>query len=451
MFIKTNAIYKKINSYLCLEFKSLYFMRKTLFTLFILLSFFCAAQDFDKYFVNKTLRVDYIFAGDASSQFVVLDQLCELPQWAGRRHNLAKSYLDGNGKVEMIDLKTGESIYKTTFSSLFQEWLTTEEATRISKSFENVYLLPFPREKVEIEISFRNRDGIYETKFSHVVDPRDILIHKKGYKKVTPHTQIHKGGDITKCINVAILAEGFKKEEMDSFRKYANESVNQIFLHEPFGRYKESFNFFIVESLSEDTGVSVPRNGEWKNTAFHSHFDTFYSDRYLTTNRVKDIHDALAGIPYEHIIILANTEVYGGGGIFNAYTLTTTGHYNFKPVVVHEFGHSFAGLADEYYSEGENIVDDTYSLDVEPWEQNITTLIDFNSKWKDMLSPRVPVPTLLSDSTKYATGVYEGAGYSSKGIYRGCIDCRMRTNTAKDFCTVCQRAIERLILFYMKE
>ena len=75
------------------------------------------------------------------------------------------------------------------------------------------------------------------------------------------------------------------------------------------------------------------QTGAWKHTAFGSHFDTFYSDRYLTTSRVKAINDALAGIPYEHIIILANTEQYGGGGIYNAFTLTTAHHPNFRPVV----------------------------------------------------------------------------------------------------------------------
>ncbi|MDU1905946.1 MAG: M64 family metallopeptidase [Dysgonomonas sp.] len=425
-------------------------MKKLLLFFCLILPIISFAQDFDTYFEDKTLRIDYIFGGNADRQFVLLDQLVELPQWAGRRHNLSKSYLDGNGQIMMYDLKTESCIYKNTFSSLFQEWLTTPEAKSVSKSFENTYLLPFPKEKVRIEITFRNRKGEYDRMLTHEVDPKDILIHKKGYKSITPYNVQHRGGEVGKSINVAILAEGFTKEEMPLFRKYAKESVNQIFIHAPFDKYRDSFNFYVVESISEDSGVSVPRDKEWKNTAFHSHFDTFYSDRYLTTSRVKDVHDALAGIPYEHIIILANTDVYGGGGILNAYTLTTTGHPNFKPVVVHEFGHSFAGLADEYFYENDTF-DDTYPLDVEPWEHNVTTLVDFNAKWKDMISPRVPIPTNLADSSKYKTGVYEGAAYSFKGIYRGSVDCRMKTNTYKDFCPVCQRAIERLILFYTKD
>lgn len=425
-------------------------MKKLLLILLTLLPYICFAQKFNTYFVDETLRVDYTFGVNAKEQFIVVDQLNKLPQWSGRHHNLSKSYLDGNGQIKMYDLQSDSCIYKNTFSTLFQEWLTTDEAVNLSRSFENVFLLPYPKEKVRIEVRLRDKDGKYKTLLSHIVDPKDILIRKKGYEKTTPYTLVHKGDSTDTSINVAILAEGYTKSEMDKFRKDAKETINQIFSHTPFDKYKDNFNFYVVESASEDSGVSVPRENLWKNTIVNSHFDTFYSDRYLTTSNTKDIHDILAGIPYEHIIILANTDTYGGGGIFNAYTLTTTGHKDFKPVVVHEFGHSFAGLADEYFYEGDTF-DDTYPKDIEPWEKNISTLVNFNSKWKDLLSPRVPIPTPLEDSTRYTTGVYEGASYSIKGIYRGSIDCRMKTNTCADFCPVCQRSIERLILFYLKD
>ena len=220
-----------------------------------------------------------------------------------------------------------------------------------------------------------------------------------------------------------------------------------MFMHNPFKNMKDKFNFVAVESVSIDSDVSVPRENEWRNTVLSSHFDTFYSDRYLTTSNVKDIHDVLAGVPYSHIIILANTDVYGGGGIFNAYTLTTTGHEAFGMVVVHEFGHSFGGLADEYYYENDTF-SDTYPLSVEPWEPNITTLVDFDSKWKKLLKAETPIPTSVTDGAKYIVGVYEGAGYSAKKIYRPAVDCRMKTNTCKDFCPACQQALERLIKFY---
>ena len=200
-----------------------------------------------------------------------------------------------------------------------------------------------------------------------------------------------------------------------------------------------------VGAASQDSGVSIPGKRDWKDTALGSHFDTFYSDRYLTTLRIRTLHDMLAGIPYEHIIILANTDNYGGGGIYNSYTLTTARHSDFRPVVVHEFGHSFAGLADEYYYDDQYV--EFYYPEVEPWEQNITTLKDFSAKWQDMLPEGTAYPTeLIPGSGKI--GVYEGAGYQSKGVFRSYEDCRMKTNTATEFCPVCRRALERLIKFY---
>ena len=155
----------------------------------------------------------------------------------------------------------------------------------------------------------------------------------------------------------------------------------------------------------------------------------------------------MAGIPYEHVIILANTEEYGGGGIYNSYTLTTAHHPKFRPVVVHEFGHSFGGLADEYFYD-DDVMTDTYPLDIEPWEQNISTRVNFASKWEDMLVKGTPVPTPTSEKVKYPIGVYEGGGYSAKGIYRPADNCRMRTNEYPAFCPVCQRAVRRIIDFY---
>lgn len=419
----------------------------------IILSFFLAAghvtsQNFNEYFVDKTLRLDYMFTGDAKNQAVSLGGLSQLPKWAGRRGNLSDILRQGNGQIIVRDLATNAYIYREAFSSLFQEWLTTPEAGVLKKSFENTFFVPYPKDKVSIEVTFRTEDGRYETMLQHIVDPADILIKKKGLSHIAAHTVIHRGGDTDKCINVAILAEGYTAEEMPLFREAARVTCELIFLHSPFNKYKDRFNFIAVETLSEDSGVSVPRQDIWKSTAFSSHFDTFYSDRYLTTSNVTDVHDAIAGIPYNHIVILANTSVYGGGGIFNSYTLTTTGHPEFNPVVVHEFGHSFAGLADEYYYESEDIFDDTYPRNVEPWEPNITTLTDFADKWENMLAKGTPVPTGINCVAKYPVGVFEGAGYSAKGVYRPAIDCRMKTNACKDFCPVCQQAIERLIKFY---
>ena len=405
------------------------------------------AQVFADHFADKTLRVDYIFNGNASGQAICLDGLSALPTWTGRKHHLAELPLQGNGQIIMRNAASGKTIYTTSFSSLFQEWLETDEARNVTKGFENTFLLPYPLQPVEIEITLLDPRRNVRASMKHIVHPNDVLIEQKGNSHITPHKYLLHNDSPEKCIDVAILAEGYTLQEMQTFYEDADIACKSIFDHEPFKSMKKRFNVVAVASPSTDSGVSVPRLNEWKHTAFGSHFSTFYSDRYLTTSRVKAIHDALAGIPYEHIIILANTEEYGGGGIYNSYTLTTAHHPMFRPVVVHEFGHSFGGLADEYFYDND-VMTDTYPLDIEPWEQNISTQVDFAAKWKDMLSENTPVPTPAEVSENYPTGVYEGGGYSAKGIFRPAENCRMRTNEYPAFCPVCQRALRRIIEFY---
>lgn len=407
------------------------------------------AQNFNDYFADKTLRLDYIFTGNAAKQEICVDEICSLPSWAGRKHHLAELPIEGNGQLVVKDLQSGQIIYKTSFSSLFQEWLETDEAQQTVKGFENTFLIPYPLRPAEVEITLFDMRRNVQASLKHVINPDDILIHRKGLSHITPHKYLLQSGSAEQCIDVAILAEGYTPDEMETFYQDAAIACESLFAHEPFKSMKSCFNIVAVASPSQDSGVSIPRLGEWKHTAFSSHFSTFYSDRYLTTSRVKSIHDALSGIPYEHIIILANTEEYGGGGIYNSYTLTTAHHPQFRPVVVHEFGHSFGGLGDEYFYD-DDVMSGMYPLDIEPWEQNLTTRVNFASKWEDMLAPNTPIPTPSDKSKHYPVGVYEGGGYSSKGVYRPADDCRMRTNSYPTFCPVCQRAIKRMIDFYTK-
>ncbi|MDE5839582.1 MAG: M64 family metallopeptidase, partial [Muribaculaceae bacterium] len=249
------------------------------------------------------------------------------------------------------------------------------------------------------------------------------------------------------------------------FLNRAKRISDEIMSYEPFATNKDKFNVVAVMTPSKDSGVSIPLKGIWKDTAFESHFSTFYSSRYLTAPRVWRLHRALEGIPYEHILVLVNTDAYGGGGIFNSYQIATADNDMTLPVAVHEFGHSFAGLADEYFYTEEE--DGTYPLDIEPWEQNITTMVDFDSKWKDMLTPGIEIPTTWTDKAgngeerskqtrndkrvEVAVGVFEGGGYRSKGVFRPAETCRMRDNFNPAFCPVCQRAICRVIEFYTEE
>ncbi len=409
------------------------------------------AQDFDTFFENRTLRVDYSFAGNAYSQSIYVSELLQFPGWAGRRHHLDELPLLGNGDITMKDKKTGTVIYRTSFSTLFQEWQGEEEATRTNKAFENTFLLPFPKAPAEVTIELRDYHHRTTSVLTHTVDPEDILIRHLP-KSEAPVRELHRGGSSETCIDVAFVAEGYTADEMETFYNDAATACQAILEHAPFDKLADRFNFIAVGTPSADSGVSVPGKGEWKRTAVSSNFNTFYSDRYLTTSHVSDLNDLLAGLPYEHIIVLANTQTYGGGGIYNLYTLTASHHAMFKPVVVHEFGHSFGGLADEYFYDDQYT--NMYPSDTEPWEPNITTLKDFDLKWKDMLPENTSIPTPpVTDPAKLYTqvGVYEGGGYSSKGVYRPATECRMKINEAPAFCPVCQRALERLIRFYTEE
>lgn len=394
----------------------------------ILFSCLAHAQTFDQVFADSTLRLDYTLSGDAKAQQIHLDKLNRYPGWAGRRNHLSELATLGNGQVIMTDTLGQKVLYQTSFSTLFQEWLCEPEAQTVSRSFEHCVQVPMPKQPVLVKIQLCDNRHRSICQLTHRVDPQDILIHRIGERGLHPYRVLHQADNPDKAINIAFVAEGYTVDEMETFYKDVQIAADALFEHEPFKSLQDRFTLVAVASPSKESGVSIPKINQWRNTIFGSHFSTFYSDRYLTSLNVKSIHDALAGIPYEHIIVLVNTDEYGGGGIYNNYNLTAAHHPKFRPVVVHEFGHSFAGLADEYpygTPEGE---DGQYPLDVEPWEKNITTKVDSVKAQK--------------------IGNYEGAGYKHKGVFRYQEDCRMRTNEHPVFCPACQEAIKDIIQFY---
>lgn len=410
-------------------------MRKLLFasllSVFVLSSY---GQRFEDYFEDRTLRLDYIFAGDSSQQQIYVDELISLPRWYGKRQRLAEVPLRGNGQIIVRSQADGSVIYRHSFSCLFQEWLSTAESKHTKKSFENVFLVPFPKAPVDITVELRDYHDAIQATMTHRVNPDDILIRHAGERQTTPYITLQQAADTTRCIHVAYVAEGYQQHEMGTFLEDCKIAMESLFTHEPFRQMQDRFNMIALMSPSEESGTSWPAKGIWKNTTLSSHFDTFYSDRYLTTLHLKKLHDVLAGTPYEHIIILVNTDHYGGGGIYNSYNLTYAHGPHFRPVVVHEFGHSFGGLGDEYpYGDD----DPMYFADTEPWEPNLTTKCDFNGKWEDLVKEE-------------KAGLIEGGGYLSKGVWRGFENCRMRTNEEPEFCLVCRQALERLINFYTK-
>lgn len=410
----------------------------------ILLTPNAEAADFASVFNDSTLRIDYVFGGSHNSPQILLDAQSKTAGWAGRRSNLDKLHLPGNGTIKVVDPATGTVLYQNSFSSLFQEWLVTPEADSVARAFENTFLVPLPKKAADIVLTLTDNRHRQLARFTHRYDPADELVATRK-KSALPSLYLHRGTDPEKAIDVAIVAEGYTAGQDSLFYAEAGRMVDEILSYQPFSANKQKFNFIAVMSPSSDSGVSVPLEGLWPDTAFGSHFSTFHSARYLTTPRLKSVHDALSGIPYEHVIVLANTDRYGGGGIFNSYLMATTRNRHSLPVVVHEFGHSFGGLADEYFYTDEE--DESYPLDVEPWEPNITTLVDFPSKWQKLVTPGTPVPT-PEDCDDNTVGAFEGGGYRSKGVYRPVKTCRMRDNYHPTFCPVCEASLSAIIDFY---
>lgn len=423
------------------------------------------ADNYDSHFCDSTLRIDYIFGGGPDGIQILQSAQSKSAVWAGRRNNLDSLPLLGNGEIQVIDPESKKIIYRNPFSTLFHEWLTTEEAQSTQRSFENTFQLPLPIHDADIKIILRNNrhDEIASLTTKYRID--DELVAIRG-KRPLPYRYLHRGGDTKNAIDVAILAEGYTALEMDSFIYYAQKSVDEILNYEPFKSYSDKFNFVAVMSPSSESGVSVPADKDWKTTAFGAHFSTFHVSRYMTIPNVHKLYDMLEGIPFEHIMVMVNTDKYGGGGIFNSYHIAAARNNKMLPVSVHEFGHSFAGLADEYFYEGAE--SDTYPDGIEPWEPNITTLTNFSSKWEDMVNPDIEIPTpwkyesasrdeivkrqnsgLYPIEINETIGVYEGAGYRLHGVYRPNITCRMRDNYHPSFCPVCRRAISHMIEFYL--
>ncbi len=448
------------------------------------------AQSFDQYFEDNTLRLDYILAGNSSEQHIYLDRLCKQPRWAGRRHHLGEKLLEGNGQLMVRDHASQQVIYTWTFSTLFQEWLMYDEAKQVSRAFEASYNIPFPKAAVDVTLTLTDNRQQVVAELTHTVDPTDILIREIGNNGI-PFHYVWKGGqamdeerekafskrdyeptpydpmagvDVAGCIDLAILAEGYTEAEMGKFYADSQRAVDALFAWEPFASLKDRFNVVAVAAPSREAGPSVPHRGTWRETAVGTHYDTFYTQRYLTSQQMHRIYDLLSGVPFEHIMVLVNSDTYGGGGIYNQVTFATSDHPTFREVFVHEFGHSFAGLADEYaYDDMDSV---WYPADTEPWEPNITTLHDFAAKWADLMPEGQPIPTPLDpsvpdfrtargDSAAMArlnaatqrVGVFEGAGYQSRGCYRPAQECRMKVNEVRDFCPVCARAIRRVVGF----
>lgn len=403
-----------------------------------------AQGNFEDSFTEKSLRIDFALSGNKDSQSAAIERLREEPVWGGPRKNLVDTFRYGGYYINVYDAASDSLLYARGFNTLFEEWRTTEQARTETQSWTNSITIPYPKAPVRIELTARDRSDMrFHPLLTQTVDPASIFIDRGKLKENTV-TRLRYNGEPAGKVDLVFVAEGYTADEQAKFVADARRFEEALFATPPFDTRRADFNIWAVGTVSEESGTDLSGKGVFKHTALNSGYYTFGIDRYLTTPDMKAVRDAVWNVPCDAIFILVNTDAYGGGGMYNFYAMGTADHPRTPVVFVHELGHSLAGLADEYFS-SEVAYQDFYNLEYEPWEPNITTLVDFGSKWKDLLPTGTPIPTPLDEEHREKPGVFEGGGYVAKGIYRPMDHCMMRDYAP--FCPACVRAIHRMIDF----
>jgi hypothetical protein len=412
---------------------------------------YAQSVEFSDYFTRGCLRVDLFHTGVGEEEIYAVDEIIREPVWGGNPRNLIDTMNLGGHLVSMFDVATNMLIFSRGYCSLFGEWVTIDEAIEgVPGTFHESLILPMPMRKVQIRIDRRDRKNIFHNVFDLTVDPDDYHIKTESRHSNFKIRVLEDNGPPDRKVDLVILADGYRRDEIHKLRKDADRFLEALFNTEPLSSRKRDFNVRLIESVSARSGVDNPREGVYRDNLLGLSFNTFDLDRYMLSYSNKVIRDVAAKVPYDLVILLANEEKYGGGGIFNLYSTCISDNEYDTYVFVHEFGHAFAGLGDEYYSSNVSY-NDMYPRGIEPWEPNITALLDAeNVKWGDMIEEGTPVPT-PDDSTYAGTvGCFEGAGYSAEGLYRPHRDCIMFSKDARFFCPVCGRAVEKMIDFHTR-
>ncbi len=407
--------------------------------------------EFGRFFQDKTLRMDYLHTGTKTESVYSLGRFYEEGPWAGSTTNLVDTLNLGNYLLRVFDLKTNALIYSYGYSTLFREWQTTDEAAHtIRRSFRETLCMPFPKRPVQITISERDRKNHFHEKFTTILNPHSRFIWRE--KRVPAGVSVKtlvNAGDPHKSVDLAILAEGYTSAQKKKFFRDAQKRTAVLLNTEPFKSNKKRISVRAVFVPSVESGPDQPRKGIFRHTALDFSFNSLDLPRYLIKGNTWAVHDVASVVPYDNIYILVNSKRYGGGAIFNYYAVCISDNKWSDYIFVHEFGHAFGGLGDEYYSSAVTY-NSFYPPGVEPWEPNITALLDTAIlKWKDLVPPGTPLPT-PPDTVKYGNvvGAFEGAGYVAKGLYRPTLNhCIMFQKNWPDYCPVCRRAIEKVIRF----
>lgn len=466
-------------------------------------------MNFDDYFLDETLRIDYYHTGSAKDEFISIDQLYRYGNWAGSLTHLVDELNNGKYYAKIYDAKSKKLIYSKGFDTFFGEYKSSDKGVNgVLRSYHETVLTPYPKSKIIFALEQRDKKNSLIEFYRTEIDPNDIMIIKDQIidEKVEFLRIVNNGNPHTK-VDVAILAEGYTALEKSKFENDLQKFTDYFFIVEPYKSQKENFNIYGVFKPSEESGTDEPGSDIFKNTVLNTTFWSLGSERYLMTEDNKAMRNLAAHVPYDAIYIQVNHAKYGGGGIYNQFCTYTTDNQFDKYLFVHEFGHSFAGLGDEYYT-SDVAYNDFYPKGVEPVEPNITAL---NSapyvKWQHLVPSLTEIPTpwekaefdamdlkwqaerrdlnqrvsmmkrerfpedqikaaeveyadkdrrhssLVSEflmNSKYweVVGVFEGAGYASKGLYRPMLDCIMFSKGDKPFCKVCEEAIKKVIKTY---
>jgi hypothetical protein len=421
-------------------------MKKYLLLLLILFSLKSIHAQFDSTFKEMSLRIDYTHAGNFETEWYALEALIEEPFWGGSKKNLIDTMEYGEYCVRVFDAGSKKLVYSRGYSSLFGEWQTTPESKDLMRSFSETVVIPFPKKPVTVSLLSRNYVGVLEEKFTCQIDPSSYFIRPSKPGQISVF-DIKADVPSANAIDIVILGDGYTTAELGDFIADCQNLSEKMFAFEPFKTHKEKFNIRAVMVPSAESGAIIPATDEWPETALSSSYYTFDSERYCMTYDNKSVRDYAGLVPYDQIYILVNSDKYGGGGIYNFYSLSASKNKLSGEIIVHEFGHGFAGLGDEYFDSSTSYTE-FYNLNIEPWEPNLTTLVDFDKKWKPLLHPETPVPTPDKKEYYETLGVFEGGGYVAKGMYRPAHDCLMHTFKGHTFCTACETAIVRMIDFY---
>lgn len=420
-------------------------MKRLFFCFLVLFSCVLSAQvNYDDYFTSQTLAVYYTHTGDKNDDTYSINRYRQHGEWAKSRKSLVDEFEYGNQKVELQDPRTGKTLYSYTYNTLFGEYRMTPEGENQPKEFQECVLLPMPMEDVRVIFYTRQQGRSYEQKFETIFSPQQQRISPLRQRYAT--LDLHVVAPAAEAYDLLIVPEGYAEADSVKLRKDVARASQAILGCEPFSENAQRINIRALCCYSKESGISKENSKDSvRHTVLGTSFYTFGTERYLMLEDVWQLHTLCAQVPYEHILILCNTQKYGGGGIYNWYSTVSDNKY-FDYVCVHELGHGIAGLADEYYT-SEVAVQDFYPEGVEPVEPNITNLVDFSRKWLDMLDPRTKIPTKLTEKTAETLGVYEGAGYCAKGLYRPWKDCTMKEIKYNHFCPVCKRAFNRMFDF----